>query len=138
MHAAVSEDGFRSVYFQGHPEYDANSLLKEYKREVLRYFDGERDLPPYPEHYISEEASALIQRYLEAGHAAKAAGNPLPAFPEAEIAPFLDNTWGDTARAVFDNWLGLVYQLTNLDRHLPFMEGVDPSRPLKGLRRRGR
>ena len=37
VHAAVSEDGFRRVYFQGHPEYDANSLLKEYKREVLRH-----------------------------------------------------------------------------------------------------
>ena len=32
----MSDDGFRRVYFQGHPEYDANSLLKEYKREVLR------------------------------------------------------------------------------------------------------
>ena len=54
VHAAVSDDQFRRVYFQGHPEYDANSLLKEYKREVLRHFNGERDLPPFPEHYISD------------------------------------------------------------------------------------
>ncbi len=34
VHLATSADGFRIVYFQGHPEYDRNSLLKEYKREV--------------------------------------------------------------------------------------------------------
>ena len=50
VHGAVSGDQFRCVYFQGHPEYDANSLLKEYKREILRYFAGERDLPAFPEH----------------------------------------------------------------------------------------
>ena len=29
MHMAVSSDQFSIVYFQGHPEYDWNSLLKE-------------------------------------------------------------------------------------------------------------
>ena len=133
VHAAVSEDGFRRVYFQGHPEYDANSLLKEYKREVLRHFTGERDLPPFPEHYFSDGAAALIQSYLLAADAAHREDRALPEFPEAELAPFLDNTWRDTARAVFDNWLGLVYQVTNLDRRLPFMDGIDPQRPLAGL-----
>ncbi len=87
VHAAVSDDGFRRVYFQGHPEYDANSLLKEYKREVLRHFHGERDLPPFPEHYISADASEVIARYLDVTHAAQAAGQPLPDFPEAELTP---------------------------------------------------
>ena len=43
VHLATSPDGFRIVYFQGHPEYDRNSLLKEYKREVGRFLDGELD-----------------------------------------------------------------------------------------------
>ncbi|MGE3957082.1 MAG: homoserine O-succinyltransferase [Vicinamibacterales bacterium] len=136
VHAAVSEDGFRRVYFQGHPEYDANSLLKEYKREVLRHFHGERDLPPYPEHYLTPEAEAPIRGYLDQAERAHAAGLALPEFPEPLVAPFLDNTWRDTARAIFDNWLGLVYQLTNLDRRHPFMDGIDPRAPLAGLGRR--
>lgn len=133
VHAAVSADQFRRVYFQGHPEYDANSLLKEYKREILRYFTGERDLPALPEHYLSEGAAAVITRYLDASHGAHAAHARLPEFPESEVAPFLDNTWADTARAIFDNWLGLVHQLTNRDRRLPFRDGVDPRKPLEGL-----
>ncbi len=134
VHAAVSDDQFRRVYFQGHPEYDANSLLKEYKREVLRHFAGERDLPALPEHYFSDGAASVIARYLEDAYKAHAAHAALPEFPEPEVAPFLDNTWTDTARAMFDNWLGLVYHLTNRDRRLPFMDGVDPRRPLDGLR----
>jgi homoserine O-succinyltransferase len=133
VHMAVSDDQFRRVYFQGHPEYDANSLLKEYKREVLRYFNGERDLPPFPEHYISDQVAAVIAQYLDTAHRAHEAGAPLPDFPEAEVAPFLDNTWTDTARAIFDKWLGLVYHLTNSDRRLPFREGIDPRRPLDSL-----
>ena len=133
VHAAVSDDQFRSIYFQGHPEYDANSLLKEYKREVLRHFHGERDMPPLPEHYISEEAFAIIAEYLEAAAAAHARLEPLPEFPESALAPHLDNTWTDTAKAIFNNWLGLVYQLTDLDRRRPFMPGIDPRRPLDSL-----
>lgn len=133
VHAAVSADQFCHVYFQGHPEYDANSLLKEYKREVLRYFSGERDLPVFPEHYISDAAAVVLEGYLATAEQARRDGASLPAFPEAELAPFLDNTWGDTARTIFDNWLGLVYQLTNLDRRLPFKAGIDPHRPLDGL-----
>jgi homoserine O-succinyltransferase len=30
----VSEDLLRIVFFQGHPEYDTISLLKEYKQDI--------------------------------------------------------------------------------------------------------
>ncbi len=131
VHLATSPDGFRIVYFQGHPEYDRNSLLKEYKREVSRFLDGELDSPPpYPEHYLTPEADHLAQSYLRDALAARAHGKADPEFPEASFDAHLDNTWGDTGRALFNNWLGLVYQLTGLDRHQPFMPGVDPSDPL--------
>ena len=39
VHLAVSPDLFRIVFFQGHPEYDTISLLKEYKREVALYLE---------------------------------------------------------------------------------------------------
>lgn len=116
VHLAVSPDGLRVVYSQGHPEYDLNSLLKEYKRELLRYRQGElSEPPPFPDNYLGPEARALCQ-------AAE--------FPEAAITELLDNTWGDTGKAVFNNWLGLVYQLTHVDRQRPFVDGVDPEDPL--------
>ncbi|MGH9363569.1 MAG: homoserine O-succinyltransferase MetA, partial [Thermoanaerobaculia bacterium] len=59
VHLAVSEDGFRLVFFQGHPEYDTTSLLKEYRREVNRSLAGERrDYPPFPENYLGPRCRA--------------------------------------------------------------------------------
>jgi homoserine O-succinyltransferase len=131
VHMVASADQFRIIYFQGHPEYDFNSLLKEYKREVHRFFAGDLPAPPpFPEHYFNREAARLAAEWVEAGTRAKAEGRPLPEMPERAIEAQLDNTWGDTAKAIVNNWLGLVYQLTNLDRKKQFMPGVDPNDPL--------
>jgi homoserine O-succinyltransferase/O-acetyltransferase len=131
VHLAVSEDGFRLIFFQGHPEYDTISLLKEYKREVLRYAYGEReDYPPFPEHYFTPKTQAILNEFAEALQHAKQQGLALPELPEDLIIPTLDNTWHDTGEAIINNWIGKVYQITNNDRRLPFMDGVDPSDPL--------
>ena len=131
VHLAVSPDQFRIVYFQGHPEYDQNSLLKEYKRETMRFLEGEIDAPPpYPEHYFSADSITVAETYLRRALRAKANGERPPDFPESEFEPSLDNTWGDTGRALFNNWLGLVYRLTSLDRREPFMPSIDPEDPL--------
>ncbi len=131
VHLAVSADGIRTVFFQGHPEYDDLSLLKEYKREVIRFFDNQRpDYPPYPENYFDDDAVEILAAYAEQMRIAKEGNLVLPAFPEQALLQFLDNTWKDTAKAVFNNWLGKVYQITNQDRRLPFMDGIDPKNPL--------
>ncbi len=131
VHLAVSRDQFSVVYFQGHPEYDANSLLKEYKREVTRFLDGELDAPPpYPENYFSEHATKFAENFVQQALDAKKHDQSLPVFPEAKMRQLVDDTWGDTSKAIVNNWLGLVYQTTNLDRNLRFMDGVDPDDPL--------
>jgi len=131
VHLAVSPDLFRLVFFQGHPEYDVISLMKEYKREVKRYVSGEReDWPPFVENYFSLQCEAMLGEYGERLRAAMAAGETLPEMPEKLLVPLLDNTWHDTAEAVINNWIGMVYQLTHHDRRLPFKPGVDPKDPL--------
>lgn len=124
VHMAVSPDQARVVYFQGHPEYDSNSLLKEYKREVLRFQKGELDaLPLVPENYFSEVALKLIEQ-------ARLESREFTPELEQALSAVVDNTWGDTAKAIVNNWLGIVYQLTNLDRKQQFMPGIDPANPL--------
>jgi homoserine O-succinyltransferase len=135
VHLAVSEDLFRLVFFQGHPEYDIISILKEYKREVRRFSRGERhDYPPYPDNYFSQQSEAILDEYRARVIAARTLGHANPELPESLIVNKLDNTWHDTAEAVINNWIGKVYQITNQDRRLPFMAGLDPDDPL-GLRR---
>ena len=129
VHLAVSEDGFRIVFFQGHPEYDVISLLKEYKREIGRYINGEiKEYPIFPENYLSLKSKGILDEYrhkiIDADY------SELPVFPEELIIPDLYNTWHDSAEAVLNNWIGKVYQLTNLDRKKPFRDTVDAGSPL--------
>ncbi len=134
VHLATSEDLFRLVFFQGHPEYDVISLLKEYKREVTLFGAGKRDdYPPFVDNYFSPQAEAILDEHRLRVSRARNRGEPIPEFPEKLIAGYLDNTWHDTAEAIINNWIGRVYQLTHHDRKQPFKEGIDPDDPL-GLR----
>ena len=124
------------IFFQGHPEYDKVSLLKEYKREVGLYVDGRRDsYPPYPEHYFDLHTVALLNEYRRHVLEAVAADRTIPSFPESQVLSRLENTWHDSGEAVVGNWIGQVYQLTHSDRRLPWMQGIDPNDPLGWLNR---
>ncbi len=123
---AASSDGLRFIFLQGHPEYDTNSLAKEYKREVQRFVNGERDdYPPFPQRYFDAEARELLTGHRERVQA----GDVAAEFPEALLASQLDNTWIDTGKAIFNNWLGLVYLASANDRHLPLRDGINTSNP---------
>lgn len=138
VHLATSPDGFRFIFSQGHPEYDINSLLKEYKREVLLYASEQLSVyPPFPDNYFDEHCQRLGRAIEKRVRKQKAAGSPFTAesFGEADFEGYLHNTWGDTGKAIFNNWLGLVYQMTHVDRRRPFLNGIDPNDPL-GLRAR--
>ncbi len=131
VHLATSEDGFRTIFFQGHPEYDTISLLKEFKREVSLYVEGGRvDYPPYPENYFGVQMAAILREYKSRLLQAIKKNSDIPEFPENLIVQYLDNTWHDTAGEVVSNWIGLVYQLTHSDRKKPFMDNVDINNPL--------
>ncbi|GBU10082.1 homoserine O-succinyltransferase [Gammaproteobacteria bacterium] len=151
VHLAVSEDGFRFVYFQGHPEYEINSLLKEYKREVQRFIKKEIKLyPPFPTHYFGQKAKDLLESYealvvsylnenkdididINSDKAQILFKSLFNKFPEEQVLAHIDNTWNDTGKILINNWLGLVYQLTNSQRDLPFMDGIDKNNPLDGF-----
>ena len=131
VHLAVSPDGFRQVFFQGHPEYDTISLLKEYKREVGRFAAGARsDYPPFPDNYFGLQARAILDEHRERVIRALDRGQKPPELPERLIAADLHNTWHDTAEGVIGNWMGLIYQVTHHDRRQTFMAGIDPNDPL--------
>jgi len=134
FHLGTSIDGIRTVYLQGHPEYHGVSLLKEYRRELDRFATGELDeLPPTPANYLTPEAARTVQEHVESLLRALASGSTTPPFPEAAVSAQLDVTWADTGRTIFNNWLGLIYRLTDVQRGVPFMPSVDREDPL-GLR----
>jgi len=131
---AVSADGFRTVLFQGHPEYDGISLLKEYKRDVGLYIDHKSDrYPPFPANYFDRFSRALLREYKEQVVAKRQMAAGPPEFPEELIRKRLHNTWHDSGEAIIGNWVGLVYQITHRERSIPFMDGIDRDDPLGWL-----
>ena len=111
VHLAVSADQFELVYFQGHPEYDFNSLFKEFKREVTRFATGVLDdFPAYPENYFRDDARAILDEFRDKLVGANDKSQIIQAFPEAEVEALLDNTWTDTGKGMFNNWLGKVLE----------------------------
>jgi homoserine O-succinyltransferase/O-acetyltransferase len=131
VHLAVSPDGFRWLYLQGHPEYDILSLPKEYKREVTRYQEGiNATYPPYPDTCFPQGAIDILEEFQGRAKNARERGAEQPVYPDETVEPELENSWTDTGKALFNNWLGQVYQLTSRDRLVQYMDHVDPDDPL--------
>jgi homoserine O-succinyltransferase/O-acetyltransferase len=54
----------RFIFFQGHPEYDALSLQREYMRDVARYLAGERhDYPAFPVSYFDAATEEILSHF---------------------------------------------------------------------------
>lgn len=105
VHMAVDDEDFY-VFFQGHPEYDLISLLKEYRRELARYWRGERDdYPPVPENYFDETALATLEAYRPVLEAARAAGTLPPRLVEADLIPAQGHVWNEQGKVIYRNWL---------------------------------
>jgi len=136
VHLATSADGIRTVFFQGHPEYDSNSLLKEYKREILLFVNGLREnYPPFPENYLGKYEKALLNEFRfrvmnDFTDITKEKNIKQLEFPEQLLTHRVNNTWHDTADEVISNWMGLIYQITHNDRKKPFMDHLNPNDPL--------
>lgn len=96
------------LFLQGHPEYDADTLLKEYRRDVLRYFSGERaDYPEQPQNTFSTQAAAA----LDALQAKVVAG--VETAPERKLAEIFagekrEAAWLDDTARLYRDWLRVV------------------------------
>ena len=96
------------VCFQGHPEYEPATLLKEYRRDVGRYLRGEQPAwPTLPEGYFTPEGLQLIAGFQRRVGAAR---DPelLAEFPMAALIAGLQGRWQPGAVAIYRNWLKYV------------------------------
>lgn len=99
----VRQYASRFVFFQGHPEYDALSLQREYLRDIGRYLARERETyPRLPVSYFDAATEEKLARFER-----KAAHQRHPAL--ATELPGLnlraDIGAGNAAAVLFRNWL---------------------------------
>ena len=100
----VKQDDSLLVFFQGHPEYETHTLLREYRRDVGRYLRGEQQhYPQIPANYFSANA---VDAYTGFQRKAVSQRNPelLAQFPTAADADLV-GTWRPSAVRIYHNWL---------------------------------
>jgi homoserine O-succinyltransferase len=93
----------RFIFFQGHPEYDALSLQREYMRDIARFLAGERDdYPAIPASYFDPETEAVLVDFEQR---ARRKRNPELAaeLPGLTLRPNVPA--GGAATTIFQNWI---------------------------------
>jgi homoserine O-succinyltransferase len=94
-----------ALYFQGHPEYDADTLKREYFRDVGRFLDGRRPHHPNtPTGYFELEVeAALAELSYHARRRPTPKLAPLYAAVLAKASP--TRTWRGSSVKIYRNWL---------------------------------
>src|SRR5580658_7389001 len=96
------------VHFQGHPEYSAQTLLKEYRRDIKRFLRAERETyPSMPKGYFDAAAARLLSDFRDVALADRRE-EVMEGFPEAALVGDLKSTWRTSALSVYRNWLQYV------------------------------
>ena len=103
--AFVKQNNSLMLFFQGHPEYEANTLLLEYRRDIGRYLRGERETyPSMPENCLSPALTDALEALKE--RAMRDRREELVTdFPAVLVEGNLAAAWSSTATCIYRNWL---------------------------------
>ena len=103
----IKSFGSQFVFLQGHPEYEANSLAREYRRDVSLYLRRETDrMPTWPGGYFDRHAEVALREIEQLGFdEAALSGHHL--YKIDSLTP-VRAAWRDTAVSFFQKWLDLI------------------------------
>lgn len=93
------------LFLQGHPEYDPGALLREYQRDVSRFFAGTRDkYPAMPRGYFDAAMAAKLAVFQERALQTR---DPvlLSSFPATAAALKPVHAWHEAAVRLYSRWL---------------------------------
>jgi len=103
MFAAEGKSLF--LFIQGHPEYDAGALLREYRRDIGRFLAGEQDdYPLMPTGYFDAVAAASCGRFEKLAVESRDI-QLLAKFPAVEPERSVVHAWRQPALRLYGNWL---------------------------------
>lgn len=97
--------GAAFVFFQGHPEYDAGALFREYRRDVGRYLARTVDsYPEMPSGYFDDQHARSFEAFRELAERERTR-DLLEAFPGRDARAIPPHLWLDAAVRLYRNWL---------------------------------
>ena len=119
------------IFFQGHPEYEALTLQREYVRDVRRYLAGEQEIYPcIPAGYFDAATTAALEAFRRGALIGR---DPalIDNFPKLVVQPNVLTEPSVAAAVMFRNWVGyLAERKRYLASDVPVLE---PRRAVAGL-----
>jgi homoserine O-succinyltransferase/O-acetyltransferase len=95
------------VFLQGHPEYERETLAREFRRDMSRYLSGElASLPSLPQDYFSNEARQALSRFISSAQTERRV-DAMKAFPDIGRGG-TEAAWRRTANLLYRNWLNTI------------------------------
>jgi homoserine O-succinyltransferase/O-acetyltransferase len=92
------------LFLQGHPEYEAGTLLREYRRDVCRYLKREREMyPALPHSYFDAAAAAIVLGFRERALADRRQ-DLIASFPMEQLRAGLESPWRPCAIGIYEKW----------------------------------
>jgi homoserine O-succinyltransferase/O-acetyltransferase len=92
------------LFMQGHPEYDADTLAREYRRDMLRFLNGEGGEPPQPpENYFTEATRRTLDDMASDAQRSRRKSASRLAEVIEENPP--RQAWREDAERLYRNWL---------------------------------
>ncbi|SRR5579883_290580 len=97
------------VFLQGHPEYESDTLAREYRRDLGRRIHGGEfgPLPEMPQAYFSTAAERALTAFCQEALAEKRP-DAMSSYPEIGLDGPADAPWRRSANLLYRNWLGLI------------------------------
>ena len=93
------------LFCQGHPEYDADTLGQEFRRDVLRYLRGaQADLPILPQGYYDAPTAARLSELLDEA-ARRRSVEVMRRWPSGARLAHPEPVWRDLAIRLCRRWL---------------------------------
>jgi homoserine O-succinyltransferase len=94
------------IFFQGHPEYEASTLQREYVRDVRRYLAGEQEIYPcIPAGYFDAATMAALETF-RIGALTRRDPALIDNFPRLVLQPNVLTGLSVPAAVMFRNWVG--------------------------------
>jgi homoserine O-succinyltransferase len=112
--SCIAEDGVDTfvkqeeslfVFFQGHLEYEADTLMREYRRDVGRYVNRETDTYPLlPRGYFDRTTESALNTLRDKAVSCRNT-DLLATVTVALEKTKIENTWQSPAARIYRNWL---------------------------------
>jgi homoserine O-succinyltransferase len=114
----VKQERSLFVFFQGHLEYESDTLMREYRRDVGRYIRGEaKAYLLLPQGYFASSTEKALTLLRDSASSIRSKSEMLHSIAAALDSAKIENTWQRSASRIYRNWLQGIWAQKHAGQH---------------------